>query len=176
MGRPRPQIEIGTRFHDWTVEGAVVIKNKRTLVPCRCVCGEAGFPQLVSLKNGTSTRCRPCAQRIAMARFRNNKKETQVLDSKQLILEDNGNGIPAITPLTILENVAKEFHVAKWKLKAAKRSTRRVHLGRDELCRRLRVAGYTHREIGEFLSGRSGNGVCMAVRRAEARLVEAVCS
>ena len=94
--------------------------------------------------------------------------------ARQLVLGDDGNGKPAITPFDTLKAVATDFRIARSKLIASQRGTKRVCLARDELARRLRELGYTYYDIGSFLGGRTHVGVMLAVRRAEARLKEVV--
>lgn len=95
--------------------------------------------------------------------------------SRRLILGDDGNARPEITPLTILEEVAVEFHVSRAKLKAHRKGSRRVCFARDELARRLWENGYSQREVGEFLGGRTVPCISVAIRRAKKRLAPLIC-
>jgi len=47
-------------------------------------------------------------------------------------------------------------------------------MARDELCRRLRVAGFTYESIGDFLNGRHWVTIIRAVSRGEERIRQAL--
>lgn len=56
-------VELGQTFRDWTViDPTPVKKNRARYVKCQCVCGTVRDVQVMSLKHGTSSRCRICTQ------------------------------------------------------------------------------------------------------------------
>ena len=86
-----------------------------------------------------------------------------------LVIDDNSNGRPARTMDQVLREVAREFWISRFRIRARTRS-QTVCVARDELCRRLHADGYSYRDIGEFLHGRDHSTIIYAVQRARARL------
>lgn len=56
-------VEVGQKIRGWTVIDATPIRrNRARYVKCRCACGTEREVQLMSLKHGTSSRCRICTE------------------------------------------------------------------------------------------------------------------
>jgi hypothetical protein len=75
-----------------------------------------------------------------------------------------------MTAQDLLAEVAKEFGVAKRRIKTPKRGGRAACEARDEFCRRMFANGYSLGDIARFLCGRTNDAIYLAVRRAEARV------
>ena len=87
-----------------------------------------------------------------------------------IVLGKDGNGRPGVDPVQELKIVAKEFRVSQRAIKSPRKHGRQVCAARDELCRRLYLAGWTQTEIGKFLCMRAPTTISSALQRAEARL------
>lgn len=67
--KKRPELRevypAGTKFGQWTIiSDEVKVGNDRALYQlCKCSCGNISWKKLVTLRNGTSTRCKKCCNK-----------------------------------------------------------------------------------------------------------------
>ncbi len=80
---------------------------------------------------------------------------------------------PESTLDDLLKEVSRDFGIVARKIKSKGRSGSAAKVARDELCRRMYLAGYSQSEIGRFLGKRDQPGISKAIVRAIARRNEA---
>ena len=86
--------------------------------------------------------------------------------TRLLVLNGSGDVTPSEALSDLLSAVASEWRISYRKLKSPRRGSLSVCEARDEASRRMYEAGYTFRDIGAFLGGRSHAAIWLGVQRA----------